>query len=43
LPDNGFLLDYVSQTSRRVLIQAAGLGWYSFGYDIVWWSYEFIF
>ncbi len=26
LPDNGFLLDYVSQTSRRVLIQAAGLG-----------------
>ena len=24
LPDNGFLLDYVPQTNRRVLIQAAG-------------------
>ncbi|CAF1285717.1 unnamed protein product [Rotaria sordida] len=24
LPDNGFLLDYISQTNRRVLIQTAG-------------------
>jgi hypothetical protein len=24
LPDNGFLLDYVPRTDRRVLIQAAG-------------------
>jgi hypothetical protein len=26
LPDNGFLLDYVSRTNKRVLIQAAWMG-----------------
>ena len=33
LPDNGFLLHYVPQTNRRVLIQAAG---WSMKFTPVW-------